>query len=127
MRRNIHLIKTIGNELRGMRQLKKLQVKDVAKDIGVSSTYISEIERNNKVPSNDLIEKMATIYNINKRRLFKGFKVLPDSMVYELTSEYGLYDIIFELSENESFTREQKDEFYKKVQSLYKETFEKGE
>jgi len=127
MRRNIHLIKTIGNELRGMRQLKKLQVKDVAKDIGVSSTYISEIERNNKVPSNDLIEKMATIYNINERRLFKGFKVLPDSMVYELTSEYGLYDIIFELSENESFTREQKDEFYKKVQSLYKETFEKGE
>jgi len=127
MRRNIHLIKTIGNELRGMRQLKKLQVKDVAKDIGVSSTYISEIERNNKVPSNDLIEKMATIYNINERQLFKGFKVLPDSMVYELTSEYGLYDIIFELSENESFTREQKDEFYKKVQSLYKETFEKGE
>ena len=127
MRRNIHLIKTIGNELRGMRQLKKLQVKDVAKDIGVSSTYISEIERNNKVPSNDLIEKMATIYNINERQLFKGFKVLPDSMVYELTSEYGLYDIIYELSENESLTREQKDEFYKKVQSLYKETFEKGE
>ena len=127
MRRNIHLIKTIGNELRGIRKMKDLHVKDVAKDIGVSSTYISEIERNNKVPSNDLIEKMATIYNINERRLFKGFKVLPDSMVYELTSEYGLYDIIFELSENESFTREQKDEFYKKVQSLYKETFEKGE
>lgn len=127
MRRNIHLIKTIGNELRGMRQLKKLQVKDVAKDIGVSSTYISEIERNNKVPSNELIEKLATTYNINERTLFKGFKVFPDSMVYELTSEYGLYDIIFELSENESFTREQKDEFYKKVQSLYKETFEKGE
>ena len=127
MRRNIHLIKTIGNELRGLRKTKNLQVKDVAKDVGVSSTYISEIERNNKVPSNELIEKIATIYNIDEQQLFKGFKVFPDSMVYELTSEYGLYDMIFELSENERITREEKDAFYKKVESLYKETFEKGE
>ena len=127
MRRNIHLIKTIGNELRGIRQNKNVQVKDVAKEIGVSSTYISEIERNNKVPSNELIEKMADTYHIDKQYLYKGFKIVPDHMIYELTSEFGLYDLFYELSESETISRKEKDDFYKQVKKLYEETFGKGE
>ncbi|MGN1401011.1 MAG: helix-turn-helix domain-containing protein [Bacillus sp. (in: firmicutes)] len=120
MRRNIHLIKTIGTELRGIRTSKNLQLKEVAEVIGVSSTYISEIERNHKVPSNELIEKIAAIYGINEQHLLKGFKVIPDSMIYELTSESGLYDILYELSENEKITREEKDSFYNKIEYLFK-------
>ncbi|MGM9929649.1 MAG: helix-turn-helix domain-containing protein [Bacillus sp. (in: firmicutes)] len=125
LRRNLHLIKTIGNELRNMRKTKNLQVKDVAQDVGVSSTYISEIERNNKVPSNELIEKMAVVYSMEQKQLYKGFKVMPDNMLYELTSEHGLYDLLYELAENENITREEKDAFYQKVESLYNETFKK--
>lgn len=127
MKRHIHLIKTIGHELRGLRKEQNLQVKEVAEDVGVSSTYISEIERNNKVPSNELIQKIAQVYNIDEQHLFKGFKVIPDSMLYELTTENGLYDILYELSENESITREEKDIFYQNVKALYHETIEKGE
>ena len=125
MRRNIHLIRTIGNELRSLRKAKNLHVKDIAEDVGVSSTYISEIERNNKVPSNELIEKMAVVYSMEQKQLYKGFKVMPDNMLYELTSEHGLYDLLYELAEDESITREEKDEFYQKVKELYKDTIKK--
>ena len=125
MRRNIHLIRTIGNELRSLRKAKNLHVKDIAEDVGVSSTYISEIERNNKVPSNELIEKMAQTYKIDEKDLFKGFNIIPESVIYELTSKYGLYDLFYELSENENITREEKDEFYQKVKELYKDTIKK--
>ncbi|MGN1387595.1 MAG: helix-turn-helix domain-containing protein [Bacillus sp. (in: firmicutes)] len=125
MRRNIHLIRTIGNELRSLRKAKNLHVKDIAEDVGVSSTYISEIERNNKVPSNELIEKMAQTYNVDEKRLYKGFNIIPESVIFELTSTYGLYDLFYELSEDESITREEKDEFYQKVKELYKDTFKK--
>ncbi|WP_268938768.1 helix-turn-helix domain-containing protein [Peribacillus faecalis] len=125
MRRNVHLIQTIGNELRNLRRSNNLQVKDVAKDVGVSSTYISEIERNNKVPSNRLIEKIAQTYNIDEQHLFKGFNIIPDSVIYELTSEHGLYDVLYELSEDESITREEKDKFYQEVKALYMETIKK--
>lgn len=125
MRRNIHLIRTIGNELRSLRKSNNLQVKDIAENVGVSSTYISEIERNNKVPSNELIEKMAETYNVDEQRLFKGFNIIPESVVYELTSEHGLYDLFYELSEDETLTREEKDKFYQGVKALYKETIKK--
>ena len=142
MRRNIHLFRTIGNELRSLRKAKNLHVKDIAEDVGVSSTYISEIERNNKVPSNEtienmwkvgcfygtsneLIEKMAQTYKIDEKDLFKGFNIIPESVIYELTSKYGLYDLFYELSEDESITREEKDEFYQKVKELYKDTIKK--
>ena len=123
MRRHLELIKTIGRELRGVREDKQIQLQEVAKGVGVSSTYISDIERNNKVPSDELIEKLAEAYGVERIRLFKGFRVVPKQMMAELSRDGEMYEIIFKLSENETVTEAEKDQFYAEIAELYKKRF----
>ena len=125
IKRHLEFFKTIGNELRGIREDKQIQLQEVAKDVGVSSTYISDIERNNKVPSVETIGKLAEVYGLERSRIFKGFYVIPPQMIVELCDSNGLYEILFELSEDETITSAQKAEFYREIEVLYKEKFKK--
>ena len=124
MTRHIELIKTIGNELRGVREDRRVQVQEVARDVGVSSTYISDIERNIKVPSGELIEKLSEVYGIPRCRLYRGFYVVTNPMIVQLCGSNGLYDILFYLSENDNVSQEAKEAFYIEVERLYIDTFD---
>ena len=51
--------KGLGNVLRQLRMARELSVKNLAERMGVSSTYISEVESNNKNPSLDMLNKYS--------------------------------------------------------------------
>lgn len=46
--------------LRNRRKLLKVSQKELAKNIGVTNDYISKLERNNKIPSVILIQKISS-------------------------------------------------------------------
>lgn len=114
------LVLGFGNELRNMRIMKNLSIRDVAERAGVTSVYISEIERDRKIPSDELIAKLAVIYNVEEKILFERFKRVSEDMLEELVNHPNLFDVIFEVSRGK-ITEEKKHRLYKQIAQLYKE------
>jgi transcriptional regulator with XRE-family HTH domain len=117
------LLKTIGNELRNIRQGKDISLKEVAEKAGVSTMYISEIERDKKVPSDEVVYKLADIYKIEEKDLFEGFKRIPEFIVEEITNDKTLFEFLYEFSSNTKLTNEQKQDFYTEIRKLYDRMF----
>lgn len=64
----------LGRRLRALRRLKRLTQQDLAEEIGVSVSMLSNIERGNKYPRVDLIKKIAKVLDVPLEDLF----VLPE-------------------------------------------------
>lgn len=58
--------KGLGNVLKLLRIAKEMSIKDLATQMSVSSTYISEVESNNKKPSLDMLTKYSEALGVNK-------------------------------------------------------------
>ena len=56
----------LGNVLKLLRIANEMSTKELASKMGVSSTYISEVESNHKKPSLEMISKYSHALNINK-------------------------------------------------------------
>lgn len=54
----------LGDALRLIRNFHEMSQAELAKKLGVSNTYISEIERGNREPSLTVIEKYSDYFNI---------------------------------------------------------------
>lgn len=54
----------INKALRISREFHRLKQKDLADRLGISPSYLSEIETGNKTPSLDLLEKYGKIFNV---------------------------------------------------------------
>lgn len=54
----------IGEVLKKIRQVYSITARDLAKDLDISPSYLSEIENNKKTPSLDIIEKYSDIFDI---------------------------------------------------------------
>lgn len=55
----------IGNALKDIRKGKKLTQKELANKIGISNTYLSEIENNSRKPNIDLVKTIADALDVN--------------------------------------------------------------
>ena len=51
-----------GRRLKEVRQARRIGIKRLAPDLGVTYTYLSKIENNKAVPSADLVNRMATYF-----------------------------------------------------------------
>lgn len=56
----------LGNVLKLLRIAKEMSIKELANQMSVSSTYISEVEANNKKPSLDMLTKYSEALGVNK-------------------------------------------------------------
>ena len=68
-RREIEGDDAIGPLLRRLRG--DLSLRDVTKRVGVSSSYLSEIERGSRKPGVNIIRKLAHLYNVDAAELMK--------------------------------------------------------
>jgi Predicted transcriptional regulators len=56
----------LGNVLKLLRIANEMSMKDLARKMDVSSTYISEVEANNRNPSLDMLSKFSTALGVSK-------------------------------------------------------------
>ncbi|MCM1285805.1 MAG: helix-turn-helix domain-containing protein [Acetobacter sp.] len=56
----------LGNVLKLLRIAREMTTKELATKMDVSSTYISEVEANNKKPSLDMLSKYSKALDVNK-------------------------------------------------------------
>jgi len=58
-----------GRRIRAFRKLKGFTQETFAKKLGIPVSVLGEIERGNRMPSDDLIEQIAIVLNISKNEL----------------------------------------------------------
>ena len=99
-RREIEGDDAIGPLLRRLRG--DLSLRDVTGRIGVSSSYLSQIERGDRQPGSNVVRKLAYLYNVDAEELMKRAGRDPyidpysdEAMEVERAYQYVLADPVF--------------------------------
>lgn len=78
----------IHNALRLIRVFHDIKQKDLAEKLGISNSYLSEIESGNKPPSLELIEKYAEVFKMPTSSILFFSENLPDADKSEKTKQF---------------------------------------
>jgi transcriptional regulator with XRE-family HTH domain len=77
--------KTFGETIKKLREEKKLTLREVAEAMGIDTSMLGKIEKNNRKPNKSLIENFAKFFDVNEKELLIEF--LSDSIVNKIYSE----------------------------------------
>lgn len=77
----------LGKTLRTLRAKTGLGIKRVAPQLGITYTYLSKLENDEKKPSQDLIERIANYYGEDSDRLLMAAGRVPAEVLAILQSE----------------------------------------
>lgn len=103
------------SQLRERRKELGLTLEEVAQKVGVSTNYISLIERCKNVPSDDIIIKLARVLQIDEVELFLVFNKVPPSMIEELKNNSLFREAIKLLSQDSELDAEDRNKLYQKL------------
>jgi Uncharacterized protein conserved in bacteria len=78
-------VTTFGEHLRAIRETASLSLKDVANDIGIDTSLLGKIERNERQPTKEQIKQLAKFFKIDKNELIREF--LSDQFAYKIVEE----------------------------------------
>jgi transcriptional regulator with XRE-family HTH domain len=92
MSANKKSITTFGEHLRTIRETASLSLKDVANNIGIDTSLLGKIERNERQPTKEQIKQLAVFFKINKNELVKEF--LSDLFAYKILEEEADLDTL---------------------------------
>lgn len=78
-------VTTLGEQLRALREQAQLSLSAVAKEIGIDTSLLGKIERNERQPTKEQIKQMAVFFKVNEKQLIKEF--LSDQFAYKIIEE----------------------------------------
>jgi len=78
-------MKTVGQILRNKRQELGLLLRQVSAYIDIDQAILSKIERNERRPTKEMLEKLATILKLDKDELMVQY--FSDKIAYEIANE----------------------------------------
>ncbi|MDP3146007.1 MAG: helix-turn-helix transcriptional regulator [Bacteroidota bacterium] len=87
---------SFGEYIRLLRKNMRLPLRKVASQLNIDQSTLGKIERNDRKPTNELIEKLAVIFGTDVKEL--KVKFLSDRISYELFDE-GFGDEVLRLAE----------------------------
>ena len=61
---------TLGKRIRALRRLKRVTQQQLARQVNLSASQLSNIERGVKEPKAELLEKMAAALNVPREEIF---------------------------------------------------------
>jgi transcriptional regulator with XRE-family HTH domain len=85
-------ISSFGEQLRTIRENAKLSLKEVAGNIGIDTSLLGKIERNERQPTKEQIKQLAIFFKIDKKVLIKEF--LSDLFAYKIIEEEADLDTL---------------------------------
>lgn len=78
-------IATIGEQLRTLRETKNLSLREVANNIGIDTSLLGKIERNERFPTKEQIKQVAAFFKIDEKQLVK--ESVSDMIAYKIIEE----------------------------------------
>ena len=83
-------LESVGDRVRRQRvDILKKGLRDMARTLGISAAYLTDIEKNRRVPSEDLLRRMAAAYSLDVAELRAAWR-RPDAVVAEVASQDAL-------------------------------------
>lgn len=78
-------VTTLGEQLRTLREQAELSLRAVASEIGIDTSLLAKIERNERQATKEQIKQMALFFKVNEKQLLKEF--LSDQFAYKMIEE----------------------------------------
>jgi len=85
-------IATIGEQLRTLREKANLSLREVASNIGIDTSLLGKIERNERQPTKEQIKQIATFFKVDEKQLIK--EMLSDQFAYKIIEEEADLDTL---------------------------------
>ena len=110
----------LGKTIKAYRYFKKYTLKELATQINVTASFLSDIENNKKIPSIDTLNRLAQTYNIPLYILFKdysNFEIENYDNSINSKDAFMLQARVLFLSDN--LSKEAKETVFKEITDLY--------
>lgn len=85
-------ITTIGERLRTLREEVSLSLREVASHIGIDTSLLGKIERNERQPTKEQIKHISEFFKIDEKLLIK--ELLSDQFAYRIMEEEADIDTL---------------------------------
>ena len=85
-------ITSFGEHLRNLRESQSLTLKNVAEQIGIDTSLLAKIERNERQPTKHIIKQVAEFFKCNEQELLNNF--LSDQIAYKIMEEEADIEIL---------------------------------
>ena len=105
-------ITTFGETIKQLRLKNKLPQRKVAALLDIDTSVLSKYERNIRKPSNELIENIAKIFNVDSKILF--FEATTDKFAYQLIED-NIDSIALRVAEDKAEYIKSKQKTSKKI------------
>ena len=78
-------VSTFGEQLRTLREQASLSLRDVASEIGIDTSLLGKIERNERPATKEQIKQVALFFKVNEKQLLK--ETVSDMIAYKIIEE----------------------------------------
>ena len=85
-------ITSFGEHLRNLRETQSLTLKNVSDQIGIDTSLLAKIERNERQPTKQIISQVAEYFQVDKKELQSEF--LSDQIAYKIMDEEADIEIL---------------------------------
>lgn len=100
--------KSFGEIIKSFREEKNLPLRVVAKEVGIDTSTLGKLEKNERNPSEDLIRKLSTYYKIDEKDLLIASK--SDNVAYQLMEDNNAFEILKAAEEKVKYITKNKNQ-----------------
>lgn len=87
-----NMISSFGEQLRSLRERKQLSLREVATEIGIDTSLLGKIERDERQPTRDQIKLVAKFFKVDENKLIREH--LSDQLAYKIIEADADIDIL---------------------------------
>lgn len=99
--------KSFGEIIKSFREEKNLPLRVVAKEVGIDTSTLGKLEKNERNPSKDLIRKFSIYFKIDEKNLLIASK--SDNVAYKLMEDDNAIEILKAAEEKVKYTTKNKN------------------
>ena len=99
-------ISTFGEQLRTLREQAHLSLREVASDIGMDTSLLGKIERNERQPTREQIKQVAKFFKTDEKTLYKEY--LSDQFAYRIIEDEADLDTLKVAEKKVEYLKKQK-------------------
>lgn len=85
-------VTTFAEQVRTLREEAQLSLREVAEKIGIDTSLLGKIERNERQPTKEQIKQVAKYFKLDEREMMKEY--LSDQIAYRILEEEADLDTL---------------------------------
>ena len=102
--------RTFGDTIKKLREEKNLPLREVAEALEIDTSMLGKIEKNNRKPNKQLIEKFAKFFKVSDKELTIAF--LSDTVAYQIMDEENFANEVLKVAEQKvKYLKKQKNKY----------------